>query len=106
METHLKEAMTAGLLVEVYNAAGEYIGQAVFFDYRGRPVPAVGDTMSCHIDSFVSGRREKVIGLVRTRHFDVQQQDDGQPSVWARLEVEQTEVTKKPARRAPRFSAN
>lgn len=106
METHLKEAMTAGLLVEVHNPAGEYIGQAVFFDYRGRPVPAVGDTMSCQIVSFISGRREKVVGLVRSRHFDVQQQDDGQPSVWARLEVEQTEVAKKSQRRAPRFSTN
>ncbi|MBX3413419.1 MAG: hypothetical protein KF708_12085 [Pirellulales bacterium] len=106
METHLKEAMTAGLLVEILDPTGQYIGQAVFFDYRGRPVPAVGDTMSCQIVSFVSGRREKIVGLVRTRHFDVQQQDDGQPCVWARLEVEQTEVTKKPPRRTPRFSTN
>jgi len=106
METHLKEAMTAGVVVEIHNAVGEFIGQAVFFDYRGRPLPAVGDTLSCHVVSFTSGRRERIVGRVRTRHFDLQQQDDGQPCVWARLEVEQTQAKPPKSHRAARFSTN
>lgn len=106
METHLAEAMTAGVLIEIHNAAGEFIGQAVFFDYRGRPLPAVGDSLSCQFVSFVSGRRERVVGRVRTRHFDLQQQEDGKPCVWARLEIEQTEGTRQKPRRSARFSTN
>jgi len=108
METHLKESMTAGVVVEIHDGRGEFLGQAVFFDYRGRPLPAVGDTLRCEFVSFATGREEQVLARVRSRHFDVQRQDNGEPCVWARLDVEQVETQAVARRglRTPRFSTN
>jgi hypothetical protein len=89
MKTQLFEAMTSGVFVEVRDAQGNSIGQAVYTDWKSRPLPAVGDTLCCELCTSKSGRKQKVRGRVRSRHFEVQRQADGEPSVWAQLILEQ-----------------
>ena len=88
METELKAAMTARVLVEFFDAAGHCIGQSVFADWHGRPLPAAGDLLNCEVNCTASVRKRKLLGRVRARHFDVQRTDDDSPSVWARLTVD------------------
>ncbi len=83
----LPVSMTAGVFVECLDASGQIVGQAVYTDWQGRPVPGVGDTMSVVVTSPVSGESQKQRGLVQSRHFEVQHDDSGQPSVWVRVEV-------------------
>jgi len=99
METGLREAMTAGVLVEFFDAWGNTAAQAVFTGWHGRPVPAVGDWLSCEARPVNGGASRTVRGRVRARTFDVQYDDD-EPCVWCRLEIELLEAT--PARR-PNF---
>lgn len=106
METHLMEAMTSGVFVEVWDTDHRPAGQAVYLDWRGRPVPAVGDAMACPVTSPTTGRRQKVWGRVRERHFEVQIDDQGQPCVWVRLELERIPAPESRPRRWPRFSTN
>ena len=93
METELKAAMTTGVLVEFFDAAGHCVGQSVFVDWHSRPLPAAGDLLTCEVNGTASGRKRKLLGRVRERHFDVQQTDRGEPSVWARLTVDVVERT-------------
>ncbi len=83
----LPVSMTAGVFVECLDASGLIVGQAVFTDWHGRPVPGVGDTISVVVTSPVSGESQKQRGLVQARHFEVQHDAHGQPSVWVRVEV-------------------
>jgi hypothetical protein len=108
MKTELQESMTAGVLVEFYDPLGNTVGQAVFTGWRGRPLPAVGDTMCCTVHSTATGRREKLCGRVLSRHFELQQ-EEGQPCVWARLIAETRpagETGRTAAARSLRFSTN
>lgn len=91
MKTTLSEAMTSGVFVEVRDARGNSVGQAVYTDWKSRPLPAVGDTMCCVLWVASAGRKQKVHGRVRSRHFEVQTQADGQPSVWAQLILEKVD---------------
>jgi hypothetical protein len=111
MKTELQEAMASGVLVEVRDARGHSLGNAVFFDWRGRPLPAVGDLMRCEIAWHGTGRSGPCTGRVRSRHFDVQRSDAGETEVWVRLVLEPVERPERPAPRAAaayraRFSAN
>jgi len=85
MTTSMKEAMTSGVLVDFQDQRGNTIGQSVYTDWRGRPVPCVGDSMVCDVRDAASGRLLKRRGWVVGRHFDVQNDDAGRPCVWVRL---------------------
>ena len=87
MKTELQEAMTSGVFVEFLDAAGNMIGQALFADWRGRPVPAVGDTLACDAASLAPACASKLIGRVLARQFEVQHEPDGTPCVWVRLTI-------------------
>lgn len=109
MQTHLMEAMTSGVFVEVWNAQNQSAGQAVYLDWRGRPVPGVGDTMTCVVNSSQTGRPEKLCGRVRARHFELQTDDTGEPCVWVRVDLDQIAWHEARSSRDsgwPRFSAN
>lgn len=80
-----RETLTAGVWMEFRNAEGHSLGQAVFADWRGKPLPAVGDIV-VHADP---GRRAggPLRGRVISRTFDVQRGPQGQSEVWAFLVV-------------------
>jgi hypothetical protein len=107
MKTELQESMTAGVFVEFHDAQGHTVGQAVFTPWQARPLPAVGDMLSCPALCAVSGRRRKLSGRVRARHFELQQGDDG-ACVWVRMVVEtnRESISQKGARRLAGFSTN
>jgi hypothetical protein len=67
----------------------------------------VGDLLSCAALCAVSGRRRKLSGRVRARHFELQHDDDG-ACVWVRMVVETNRPrnAQKGARRLPGFSTN
>ena len=89
METNLREAMTAGVVVEFRDSQGHTVGQAVYTDWRGRPVPNLGDTLCCDdTRRSVARRRARLLGRVRSRQFDFQIDEQGEPSVWVLLVVE------------------
>ena len=88
METDLKAAMTAGVMIEFFDAQGNCVAQSVFADWCGRPLPAPGDLLTTEVHCTSSRGKRKVVGRVRERHFDVQQTDEGDASVWARLTVD------------------
>ena len=112
METDLREAIVSGVFVEFCDQNGNCVAQSVYLDWSGRPVPAVGDELSCSAASAASGRLTSFSGSVRTRHFDVQRDAQGSVSVYVRLVVDLTpsaSSTRKPSlpRYAPgMFSAN
>ncbi len=87
METELREAMTSGVLVEFCDERGNCVAQNVYVDWRDRPLPAVGDQFTCGVTS-ASGRHTRMSGRVRSRHFDVQRDAEGEVSVWVRVVVE------------------
>lgn len=105
MTTPLEQAMTAGVFVEFHDPQGHCVGQAVFEDWHGRPLPDVGDLLCCRVHCPATGRPRKLSGRVLSRQFDVQQSDSA-PCVWVRLTLEVAE----PAGGQPRvhagFSAN
>lgn len=109
METELREAMASGVLVEFRDASNHTLGQAVYFDWRGRPVPAVGDAICCQIKAAGAERVEKICGRVVARQFDIQTDSAGEPCVWVRVLASADTLPTRPrvARSfQARFSAN
>jgi hypothetical protein len=107
METRLQEAMASGVLVDVRDGGDHSIGQAVYLDWHGRPVPAVGDTMTCEAVQGPAGRPQRILGRVRSRHFDVQRDETGATCVWVRVILDaQPRPAGPPRAYRPRFSAN
>ncbi len=110
MATDLREAMTSGVMVDVQDALGNSLAQAVYVDWRGRPVPGIGDTMCCDAVCLTTSSRSRVRGVVRARYFDVQTESNGATAVWVRIELELLDT--QPASSTPktpyraRFSAN
>ncbi len=88
MKTELMEAMAAGVFVEVRDLRGNTLGQAVFADWRGRPLPAVGDTLCCTLQGTGARGPRQVRGAVVARQFDVQLDDRGETCVWVLIVVE------------------
>jgi hypothetical protein len=84
----LQEAMTAGVFVDFRDAHGNSVGQAVFFEWRGRALPSVGDSICCQAVRSSEAHSDKLRGRVCSRHFELQVQDDGEPCVWVRLVVD------------------
>ncbi|HEX4129802.1 MAG TPA: hypothetical protein VHZ24_07150 [Pirellulales bacterium] len=103
MKTQLQSSMAAGVFVEFHDDQGNTLGQAVFTDWQGRPVPAVGDTLRCEAQSTITGRREQIVGQVTSRHFELQH-DEGNPCIWVRLAA--TVAGAQRRINAPRFSNN
>jgi hypothetical protein len=88
METELREAMTSGVFVEFCDERGNCVAQSVYLDWRGRPLPAVGDQLTCGVTNATTGRHTRLSGCVRSRQFDVQRDADGEVSVWVRVVVD------------------
>ncbi|HVX63934.1 MAG TPA: hypothetical protein VHC19_25145 [Pirellulales bacterium] len=108
MEDGLRRAMASGVFVEFCDERGNTVGQAVFTDWQGRPVPVPGDTVCAAVLSPITGRRQKLIGCVIKRHFEVQYEEDGRPCVWVRLQlqtVSKPAIAQKPRPRI-QFSVN
>ncbi len=117
MKTKLAEAMTAGVFVEFRDLEGNTLGQAVYADWHGRPLPGVGDMLTsdacasqaCGAGMSAATGTVKLLGRVTSRHFDLQRDaDDGAPCVWVRLIVEACDVSiRRPAaRQSTGFSRN
>ena len=109
MKTQLKEAMASGVFVEFRDARGNTLGQAVYTNWRGRPVPAVGDALHCTLKATANRRHRKVSGKVVSRQFDVQHDERGEPCVWVILIAKAAAASAEPGfsrRVAPRFSDN
>lgn len=87
----------AGVFVELFDAAGHCLGQAVYLDWNARPLPAVGDTLAIDATQPWS-LRGQLKGRVRARHFDVQTDDAGQVCVWVRLDLEELPRQRRPRR--------
>ena len=99
METTLKEAMASGVFVEFHDASGNTVGQAVYCDWRRRPVPSVGDSICCRLNAPAVDGRSKLTGQVCSRRFEVQFDDAGEPCVWVHL------IATLAPRPAPRLSS-
>jgi hypothetical protein len=104
----LREAMTQGVFVEFRDPLGNSAGTAVYFDWNGRPVPRVGDQLSCRLGHGRAVGPCSLRGRVKSRRFDVQTCDDGRPCVWVHLVVELATTRRKQSRQSPRvcFSDN
>jgi hypothetical protein len=87
MKTELREAMTSGVYVEFRDASGNTVGQALYTDWRGQPVPNVGDMIASDVQAFGSASPEKLCGRVISRQFELQSEPDGTPCVWVQLIV-------------------
>jgi len=87
MKTELREAMTSGVLVEFQDAQGNLLGQVVYTDWRGRPVPGLGDTLTSPASAAKNAASVTLRGRVVARHFQLQADEDGAPCVWVRLVV-------------------
>jgi len=102
MKTELKEAMTSGVFVEFRDARGNTLGQVVYSNWRGRPVPAVGDALQCELKGTgqlkgtVVRRSHKVRGKVVSRQFDVQCDEHGEPCVWVIIVAQVRAVSTEP----------
>ena len=101
MKTELQEAMTSGVYVEFRDAAGNTIGQVLYTDWRGRPVPAVGDALACNVPSSSGSDPAKLLGRIISRQFELQHEVDGSPCVWVRLIVETKVGTRRSSSSAP-----
>ena len=106
MKMELTDAPIAGIFVEIQDDAGNTVAQAVFHDYQGRPLPAVGDVVCCHAAEPTGGAGRKMHGCVQSRQFDVQTDHDGQAMVWVYLLLEQVHPGVFSGSRVPEFSHN
>lgn len=105
METDLREAIVSGVFVEFCDECGNCIAQSVYLDWSGRPLPAVGDSLTCGVTQAATGRLTSFSGNVRSRHFDIQRDAAGAVNVWVRLVVDlatRSGVVRKPA--GPRYT--
>lgn len=85
----LRECLAAGVLVEFLEDQERVVARAVFEGWRGRPLPAVGDTLVCPVKPPGAHQARSWRGVVMARHFEVQTDEQGCPVVWVRLEVRQ-----------------
>jgi hypothetical protein len=85
MEKDLDVSATAGVFAEFCDPSGNLVAQEVFFDWRDAPLPAIGDLFTCTSPRGGNYRPRVIVGRVRSRYFDVQRGDEGEPRVWVRL---------------------
>jgi len=86
--TPLPEAMASGVFIEMHDAMGQWVAQAVFLDWYRRPVPGVGDTVCFHAEQGPHVG-QKVFGRVESRQFEIQRDEQDETSLWVRLELQQ-----------------
>jgi hypothetical protein len=103
METELREAMTSGVFVEFCDERGNCVAQSVYLDWRDRPLPGVGDRMTCGVTNANTGRSTRLSGRVRCRHFDVQRDAAGTVSVWVRVVVDLVDHSQRVRSAAARY---
>jgi hypothetical protein len=103
METRRQEAFASSVFVEFFDVLGNSLAQAAFLQWRGKPVPEVGDSVCCAVAHSVNGRAAKMTGRVRCRHFEVQTSASGTPNVLVRLTVDVTNAASH-AHRSPSAS--
>jgi hypothetical protein len=84
----LREAMASGVFIEFRDVLGNSAGTAVYFDWSDRPLPAVGDRISCPLIPSRDGVEHKLSGRVKHRAFDIQKSEDGRPCLWVRIVVD------------------
>lgn len=102
----LAETLASGVLVEFLDQHGHLVGQAMYPQWNGQALPAVGDVVSGLAQCPADGRARKLVGRVEHRHFDLQRSAQDETCVWVRLSVR---LTSGPARRPGRvgqFSLN
>ena len=98
METRRDEALASSVFVEFFDVLGNSLAQAAFLQWRGKPVPAVGDSVCCAVAQSEKGRAAKMTGRVLCRHFEVQTSASGAPSVLVRLTVDVSDPATKSER--------
>lgn len=91
MPSEIRESRVSGVWLEFRDPLGHSLGQTVFADWHGRPLPNVGDTVTAPGKSADATLRGQVV----SRHFEIQRTDNGQPEVWVYLVIQRT-----PRRRA------
>jgi|SRR5688572_18153544 len=101
METELREAIVGGVFVEFCDECGNCVAQSVYLDWHDRPLPAVGDTLTCGVAHCGTGRSTQFSGRVRSRHFDMQRDAEGSVCVWVRLVADLTARSKTSRKPAP-----
>lgn len=90
-----------GLLIDVQDALGNSVGQAVYWEWNSQhPLPGVGDQMTVRAtplgtQSATATQRqtpaaEAMTGRVLSRHFDIQRDAQGNTSVWVRLIIQRS----------------
>ncbi|MBL9122432.1 MAG: hypothetical protein JNG90_02290 [Planctomycetaceae bacterium] len=84
-EKDLNRAAMAGVFAEFLDPLGNVVAQEVFFDWQERPVPDVGDVVTCAPPRTSTNRPRAISGKVRIRHYEVQRDEQGEPRVWVRL---------------------
>jgi hypothetical protein len=100
METRRKEAFASSVFVEFFDVLGNSLAQAAFLQWRGKPLPDVGDSVCCAVAHSPQGQAAKMTGRVRCRHFEVQTSANGAANVLVRLTVDVASAGGKPARHA------
>ncbi len=101
MEKDLKDVATAGVFVEFCDPSGNLVAQEVFFDWRDAPLPAIGDLFTCTSPRGSAYRPRVIAGRVRSRYFDVQRGEEGEPQVWVRLVLDVCSALRKAAKSWP-----
>lgn len=104
--TAFAETLASGVLVEFLDQQGNLVGQAMYPQWNGQALPAIGDVVSsvahCHAD----GRSRKLVGRVEQRHFDLQRSEQDETCIWVRLAVRLAAGPSRGGRRAVQFSLN
>jgi hypothetical protein len=88
IHSNSQATMASGVFVEFIGAAGQTLGQALFDEWSGRPLPNVGDLLTCPAARVGGLSREPISGYVLRRRFDVQTDESGEPAVWVYLLVQ------------------
>lgn len=86
MDTSNTDVQVSGMMIEFCDGLGNTVGTAVY-EWNGKPVPAVGDSIGCFLPQPNHDGRRQLRGTVRARQFDVQHDDAGDACVWVRLVV-------------------
>lgn len=101
-EKELERTAAAGVFAEFCDSLGNLVAQEVYFDWRAAPLPDVGDILTCAPPRCARHQPRSLSGKVRSRHFDVQRTDDGEPRIWVRLVVDVCSPQRLPRARGQR----
>ncbi len=95
--TPLEQAtVAAGVFVEFVGQSGHTLGQALVDDWADRKIPTLGQQLTCPAAAVGGFSRTELSGTVVDRRFEVQTDDEGQPSLWVYLLVRADNRTPRP----------